>query len=767
MRLKRGIPTKKMSFKNKTLDLILIFVLLSASFAFAQDSISIIKNKISEAPARKHYNLYLSLAKLEKDSSISNKYIHEAINSAITHNTKETLANIYLDAAKISFDKGFYSNALNYCNSTINIAAKLKKNDLIAEAYNYYGWIYAKKHQYENAIQYFLKSIEFYEKTGSLEKTGDIYNSIGAAYWRSKEYLKALEFFERALQIGSDYNNLILQIKANINSGIIYENLSQYDKALEHQLKALELAQKVKSPVLRANIYVNIGNIYFYLNQYEESTNSYLKALDIYIKVDDKNGQSTCYNNLGECYLKQNKIDQAINYYQKALKYAEEKKDTATISLVLLNIGNAHRLANRLNTANATLNKALSLCSNYSDPGVESEIYLYLGETAAALNRPKKALNDFNNAMKLATKINDRQLLLKIYNSLAGFYSNQGDYKNAYIFKDKYAALSDSINNKKMLENMAKMNAIYQTYQDQATILNLQKENISHSKELMQERNRRILFLIVSISFLIIIIILLVLFLYRRRTAIQLRETNEELNNLNATKDKFFSIIAHDLKSPFNSLLGFSEMLALHAESKNIDQVIEYSNIINNSTKKLFNLVENLLQWSRAQLGTTRYTPEQTDIHLVANNIISLLRLNAEEKDIVISSKIHKDLTGWIDVNLFNTVLRNLLSNAIKFSRVGSMIKVTGVRDGDMIRISVSDSGVGIRRENLEKLFDIGTNITTKGTFNEKGTGLGLILCKEFVEINQGNIWAESVYGNGSTFHFTVPVYDETKHQPS
>jgi signal transduction histidine kinase len=704
---------------------------------------------------------------MEKNTSVRSKYIKEAINSAIANNSKNTVARVYLDAAKINFDSGEYNSALNFCKSAIDISSKLKDHDIMAEAYNYFGWIYAKNNHYEDAVEYFLKAIENYEKTGSIEKTGDIFNSIGAAYWHQNNYIKAMEFFERALTTGKDYNNFELQIKAYINIGIIYENLSQYDKALEYQLKALDLAQKTKSPSHRAKIYVNIGNIYFYLKQYEEATNSYLKALDIYEKINNPNGQSICNNNLGECYLKRNKIDKAILYYHKALDFALVKKDTATMSLVMLNIGNAHRLSGRLSKADKTLNKALALTQHNASLGVKSETYLYLGKTALALGKQKEALDNYNKALEIASAINDKQLLLMIYDALAEFYVNRSDYKKAYFYKDKLVVLNDSVNNKKMLENMVKMNAIYQTYQDQATILNLQKENISHSKQLMQEKNKRILFLIVSGSFLIIIIILLILFLYRRRTAIQLREKNEELNNLNATKDKFFSIIAHDLKSPFNSLLGFSEMLSLHAESKNIDQVVEYSNIINNSTKKLFNLVENLLQWSRAQLGTTRYTPEKTDIHLVANNIISLLRLNAEEKDIVISSKIDKDLIGWIDVNLFNTVLRNLLSNAIKFSRVGSMIRVTGIKEGRFIKISVSDSGVGIRRENLEKLFDLGTNISTKGTFNEKGTGLGLILCKEFVEINKGNIWAESIYGNGSTFHFTVPVFDETKNKQS
>jgi len=737
------------------------------SLTFGQDTISILKSQLSDSPAEKHYSIFLSLASNETDSLQSAKYIQQAINSAIANNTKNELAETYIEAAKICFNNEWYTKSLSFCKAAINIATSTTDtNDtIIAEAYNYYGWIYARKHNHDDAINFFLKAVSHYEKTGSLEKAGDLYNSIGASYWHTNNYMKALEFFDRALQNGIDYNNIPLQIKAHSNTGIIYENLSQYNKALECQINALELSQQINSPKHRASTYVNIGNIYFYLKQYTEATNNYLKALDIYTITNDESGQSVCNNNLGECYLKQDNINEAIKHYRKALNYATAKKDTTNISLFMLNIGNANRMAGNLRKAYATLSKALELCNYHSDMGVKAEVYLYLGKTVAAQNKPQQAANYFNNALNITNKTKDRQLLLKIYDSLSKFYYNQRNYKDAYLFKEQYSVLNDSVNNSKMLEDMAKMNAIYNTYKDQATIINLQKENITHSKQLMQEKNKRMLFFIVSLSFLTIIIILLTLFLYRRRTANQLRQKNKELNNLNATKDKFFSIIAHDLKSPFNSLLGFSEMLSLHAETQNTEQVIEYSNIIHNSTKKLFNLVENLLQWSKAQLGTIKYSPEQTDVYLLANNIISLLRLNAEEKDIVISSKMSRDLVGWVDENLFNTVLRNLLANAIKFSRVGSMIQVTGVNEGDMMRISVADTGVGIRRENLEKLFAIGTNISTKGTFNEKGTGLGLILCKEFVEINKGTIWAESEYGNGSTFHFTVPVYDTNKHQ--
>jgi len=168
-----------------------------------------------------------------------------------------------------------------------------------------------------------------------------------------------------------------------------------------------------------------------------------------------------------------------------------------------------------------------------------------------------------------------------------------------------------------------------------------------------------------------------------------------------------------------------------------------------------------LLQWSRTQLGTTDYKPERLEIGIVTHNIVSILRINAEEKDIVISVDIDNTLTCWADKDLYSAVVRNLLSNAIKFSRVGSVITLSAKVKKQFIEIAISDTGVGITKENLTKIFNIDKNISTNGTFNEKGTGLGLILCKEFVEINRGSIWAESKLEKGSTFKFTVPLVNK------
>lgn len=266
-------------------------------------------------------------------------------------------------------------------------------------------------------------------------------------------------------------------------------------------------------------------------------------------------------------------------------------------------------------------------------------------------------------------------------------------------------------------------------------------------------------FLLAGMVLLLLVLVVIVIRLNRKNNELkQLGDKFKKIDQKNAAKDKFFSIIAHDLKSPFNSLMGLSEMLVLHSETMNQTEVLNYSKMVHQSTGKLFALVENLLQWSRTQMGTTDYKPEKLDLNILTGNVVNLLRLSAQEKDIVIALKMENDLLSYADANIYSTVLRNLVGNAIKFSRVGSIIHVVGKkRSSGMIEIEVSDSGVGMNSEQLEKAFKIESAQSTVGTFNEKGTGLGLILSKEFVELNKGAIDISSRIGEGTTVRFTVP----------
>jgi two-component system sensor histidine kinase/response regulator len=245
----------------------------------------------------------------------------------------------------------------------------------------------------------------------------------------------------------------------------------------------------------------------------------------------------------------------------------------------------------------------------------------------------------------------------------------------------------------------------------------------------------------------------------RKKAEQSLRESEIQLRELNATKDKFFSIIAHDLKSPFNAIVGFSELLVDQIREKDYDGLIEYAGYIHSSSLRAMSLLSNLLEWSRTQIGRMNYSPERIELQAIVNETIELLTNSAKQKDIVITNKIPEKLIVFADKTMIGTVLRNLVSNAIKFTNTGGHVTLTAQQVDDNLLVSVLDNGVGIRKEAIPNLFLIEESKSTSGTEKEIGTGLGLMLCKEFIEKHGGRIWAESEVGVGSTFKFTLPRF--------
>ena len=243
----------------------------------------------------------------------------------------------------------------------------------------------------------------------------------------------------------------------------------------------------------------------------------------------------------------------------------------------------------------------------------------------------------------------------------------------------------------------------------------------------------------------------------------ELKDTVEKLKNSNATKDKFFSIIAHDLKGPFNSILGFSGLLDENYEKYDIQKQKHFIKIINQSVKNTLKLLENLLLWSRSQRGILDYKPEKENIYLLYTETIKFLILPAEKKSISLRNEIPEDIVVKADKNMISTVMRNLISNAIKYTHKDGeiIVKARTIKDKNkqlFAEITVKDNGLGILPNLQAKLFKIEENISTEGTEKEQGTGLGLILCKEFVEKHGGEIWVKSELGKGSEFVFTIPV---------
>ncbi|WP_462317497.1 PAS domain-containing sensor histidine kinase [Marinilabilia sp.] len=244
----------------------------------------------------------------------------------------------------------------------------------------------------------------------------------------------------------------------------------------------------------------------------------------------------------------------------------------------------------------------------------------------------------------------------------------------------------------------------------------------------------------------------------RKKAEEDLKKSEASLKELNATKDRFFSIIGHDLRSPFSSIVGFTDLLIAQIQEKDYDGIEDYARIIQKSSQQAMDLLSNLLEWSRAQSGRIDFVPEYIELGKMIHQIIDLFKNTALKKSIKINNKTQTFLPIWADKHMVESILRNLISNSLKFSPFQGEIIISARAQGNKALVSVAGKGVGMKKEDLGKLFRIELSHSTRGTNNETGTGLGLLLCKDFVKMHKGQIWAESEENKGSTFFFTLPL---------
>lgn len=243
----------------------------------------------------------------------------------------------------------------------------------------------------------------------------------------------------------------------------------------------------------------------------------------------------------------------------------------------------------------------------------------------------------------------------------------------------------------------------------------------------------------------------------RKKVEADLDEVVRQLNILNAQKNKFFSIIAHDLKNPFNAIIGYSELLMMEVRQNDYKAVEEFAGIILDSSIRAMDLLGNLMKWAESQTDRIIFNPKRLVLNEVVNEITDMFDQIAIQKDITIKKDIPNEIEVLADMDMLATVIRNLISNAVKFANPGGEITIYTVEEPKTLTLAVKDYGVGIDKQDLEKLFRIDSTFTSLGTKNEKGTGLGLVLCKEFVERHEGKIWAETEKGVGSTFFVSLP----------
>jgi len=426
-------------------------------------------------------------------------------------------------------------------------------------------------------------------------------------------------------------------------------------------------------------------------------------------------------NNLGTIAYDQKKLKESLDYYWEAWKLYEKTNDLQGVALAYNNIG-----------------------------------LVYLDQK----NYPK-ALAYFNKSLDLATELKMKDFTIDIYSNLSIYYAENKDYKNAYSYYDRYSTLYDSLVGEKKTKMIRQVQAKYQLVRNNRELEDLRNMNKSQLEAIDAANSFQ--YYLVAITALVIILMIALFFLLskEKKLAAELKIKTAELHDLNVSKDKFFSIIAHDLKNPFNVLVSYTSILKTDLELFSARELKQIVSDLNQASENGFNLLQNLLLWTRSQTNRIQIYKSYFILFEIYDQVKALVDLNLISKEQILSTDIDPELLVYADKDMVSTVLRNLIFNAIKFSPKGSEIFVRSAVIGNYVKIDVIDSGVGISEAHLENLFAVDKNSSTTGTDGETGTGLGLVICKEFIEKNKGEMIVKSKVGSGSVFSFTVPIHSE------
>jgi len=575
---------------------------------------------------------------------------------------------------------------------------------------------------------------------------------------------RAMNYFTQALVLEDSLSLHHEQVFTYLAIARVFEEVSNYEKSIQYLDQSMKLNEQSKDVPILVLILNTLGRNHAAMGHMEKALEQYTLALGYKDQLDDPETEAEIYFNIGNLDLMQGQFTAALENHKTALVIRRSEKDKKKEALSLHTIGILYQSMKNNERALANHVAALEIRQRLKDKKGMAESYNNIGVLYYQQKKPNRAISNLLLGLEAARESQSQEEIRKSYEYLSMSYASIPDYKKALEYKDSYLAIHDFIQHEKNEQKLLEIQNGYVVKKNETQIDKLETDRTQREKELItQKKIQNFLVIIIALG---VIISLLGIYLYmmKRKSNIALKaahdevkEKNLELSNLNATKDKFFSIISHDLKGPLNSLTSFSGLLINHLDSLSKEEIQMLAKDLDKSLKNLFVLLENLLEWSRSQTGNIEFKPVPFDLAAVLEQNKELLNTQAQNKKITILSETKGEVMVHAHPQSVNTVVRNLLSNAIKFTPEGGVIALTLEQTEKEVLVSISDTGVGMSDEVMDKLFRIETKHSTQGTANEKGTGLGLILCKEFIEKNGGRIWVKSEIGKGSVFSFTLP----------
>lgn len=578
-------------------------------------------------------------------------------------------------------------------------------------------WAYCIEGEYREALSSGKEAETLAYKTGAKKELAIAFGSIANVYLDLADFHKALYYSMKAKSVSEEIGYKQGTVSALVSIARIRRNLMEYEKALANYQKAMAISEELGDKQNVAWILNNTATVHWNLKQYQKALDIYFRALETMKEVKSEMGQALVANNIACVYGDIGKYNQALKYDLESLEIYEKAGNNVYMAYSLKNIGRD---------------------------------YGNLGDYA-------KGLRYLDKSFEMAVHMGIKDLVKIIYEEYTRLYETMGNYKLSLFYYKKLKETGDEILNQDRNQRIAHLEVVYDVEKKQKENQLLKEKNRIQALDLDHQKLLKN-FLIV-VTFLVVIIALVTYNRYRikKKTAQILKISEEQLMKMNDAKDKLFTIIAHDLGNPLNSLLLNSGHLYRNLRQLGENVIEESIQNIYRQTQGLTNLLENLLQWAMVQTGKIERCPEILDIRTILDEIIHLAKYTAQKKEITLVANVLEDTAAWADKHMIKTVIRNLVSNALKYTRPGGEVVISSRENDEYIEITVSDNGVGMDEEKQRFLLSGEIQKSTRGTVDEKGTGLGLMLCKEFVESNGGEIRVQSWLDQGSHFSFTIP----------
>lgn len=619
--------------------------------------------------------------------------------------------------------------ALKYFREAIVIFEAKNNINGVAACFNNIGIMYYYQNQYDSAIANYNRALARYEQLADDEEVAKLKGNIGVCYEVTGDYAQALKLFFEALKVDERINN-VEGMAGDYNAiAIIYNKQGDFEKAQEFHQKALDLYLSLNDPYSTALAYVNIGPVYMKTGNYENALDALNKALNIFREINEQRGESVALHSIGEVYLKQKDYRRAVRYFKRSfeLNNNDDRKLTSFVAL--------------------------------------AEVYANLGKTDSALFFAK-------NGLPIAERLRSQENTQKIAEMLYQIYKGSKDYRNALLYHEKYLAAKDSLFNIQKTAQFRELQTRYETEKKEQQIAILNSENKLQESAL----NQRLLLLKGSIGVILLIIVFSVLIIRsnRRRQESERQLLNEQLRiekmeaekllELDEMKSRFFANIAHEFKTPLTLISGPVENLL---EENHDNYTKDQLQLVKRNSTRLLKLVNQLLDLSKLESGVAKLELQKEDIISFVKGLTFSFQSLADEKDIALECHARMDhLKMDFDRDKLEKIIFNLLSNAFKFTpSLGTIrVSVDEVTENDtrFVEIRVEDSGVGIPKDQVSLIFDRFYQADNAHRANMEGSGIGLALTRELVELHGGRIKAESEVDSGTVFIVLLPVKDDS-----